>query len=44
MLVADLLGRILFVPSELSVGIVMAFVGAPFFLWLLVKRRSYADF
>ena len=41
--VADLLGRVLFAPSELPVGIVMAFIGAPFFFWLLLKRRNYAD-
>lgn len=42
-LVADLLGRVLFSPSELPVGTVMAFIGAPFFFWLLIKRRNYAD-
>ena len=36
---ADLLGRVLAAPSEIPVGIMMAFVGAPFFLWLLWKRR-----
>ena len=41
-LVADLLGRVLFAPSELPVGIVMALIGTPFFFWLLVKRRKYA--
>lgn len=38
--VADLLGRILFAPSEVPVGIVMAFVGAPFFFWLLLKKKG----
>lgn len=37
---ADLLGRTLFAPSELPVGIVMALLGAPFFFWLLLKRRA----
>lgn len=36
----DLLGRLLFAPSELPVGIVMAFLGAPFFLFLLLRRRT----
>lgn len=39
-LAADLLGRILFAPSELPVGIVMALIGAPFFFWLLLRRRG----
>lgn len=37
-LLADLLGRTLFAPSELPVGIVMALIGAPFFLWLLLRK------
>ena len=39
-LTADLLGRVLFAPSEVPVGIVMAFIGAPFFFYLLLRRRS----
>ena len=34
----DLLARTVFAPLELPVGIVTAFVGAPFFLWLLLRR------
>ncbi|MDD7386304.1 MAG: iron ABC transporter permease [Candidatus Faecousia sp.] len=40
---ADLLGRTLFAPSELPVGILMSLVGAPYFLVLLCRRRKYAD-
>lgn len=36
----DLLARILFSPFELPVGIVLAFAGAPFFLWLLFKQKG----
>lgn len=36
---ADMIGRMLAAPSEIPVGIVMAFVGAPFFLFLLHRRR-----
>lgn len=36
----DLLARVLFAPFELPVGIVLAFAGAPFFLWLLGRRRG----
>lgn len=34
----DLLARVLFAPFELPVGIILAFAGAPFFLWLLFRR------
>lgn len=34
----DLLARTLFSPFELPVGIVMALVGGPFFIWLLQRR------
>lgn len=37
---ADLAGRILAAPSEIPVGIMMAFLGAPFFLWLLLRRKQ----
>lgn len=36
----DMLARTLFAPYELPVGIVLAFAGAPFFLWLLFKQRG----
>ena len=36
----DLLARVLFAPFELPVGVVLAFTGAPFFLWLLFRRRG----
>ncbi|MGM9548978.1 MAG: FecCD family ABC transporter permease [Faecousia sp.] len=39
---ADLLGRTLFAPSELPVGIFMSLIGAPYFLILLCRRRQYA--
>lgn len=38
--VCDLLARVLFAPFELPVGIVLAFSGAPFFLWILFKHRG----
>ena len=37
---ADLVGRILIAPSEIPVGIMMAIVGAPFFIILLFKKRG----
>lgn len=39
-ILADLLGRVLFAPSQLPAGIVTAAVGAPFFFVLLTKRRE----
>ena len=37
---ADTLARTMFSPVEVPVGIFMSFVGAPFFLYLLKRRRS----
>lgn len=36
----DLLGRLLFRPFELPAGIIMAFIGGPFFLYLLLKKKG----
>jgi iron complex transport system permease protein len=36
---ADVLGRVLARPGELPVGLVLAFVGAPFFIALVRRRR-----
>lgn len=36
----DLMARVLFAPYELPVGIILAFAGAPFFLWLLFRQRG----
>lgn len=38
--VCDVLARILFAPFELPVGIVMSFLGGPFFLYLLIRRKG----
>ncbi|MBR0597276.1 FecCD family ABC transporter permease [Sinanaerobacter chloroacetimidivorans] len=42
-ILCDLMARIIFVPYELPVGIMMSFIGGPFFLYLIMKnrRRSY---
>lgn len=37
---SDILARVLFSPFELPVGIILAFAGAPFFLWLLFRQRG----
>lgn len=37
---ADIIARTIVAPAELPIGIVTAIVGAPFFLWLLVRARG----
>lgn len=37
---ADLAARTLIAPEEIRLGIITASVGAPFFLWLLLKKRA----
>ena len=39
MLIGDVLGRVLVRPGELQVGIVLALVGAPFFIYLVRRRK-----
>ncbi|TCD23092.1 iron ABC transporter permease [Pseudomonas sp. IC_126] len=39
LLLADLLARLVLVPAELPIGIVTALLGAPFFLYLLLRGR-----
>lgn len=39
-LVCDILGRVLFAPFELPAGVLMAFIGGPFFLYLLFKKKG----
>lgn len=39
-LIADFIGRTLFSPAQLPVGIVLSIIGAPYFVWLLSRRRQ----
>ena len=39
----DLLSRVIFAPYEIPVGIFMAFVGGPFFIYLIIKNRRNGD-
>jgi iron complex transport system permease protein len=42
LIITDTLARTLFAPTEIPVGILMAFIGGPFFLYLLRKnKREY---
>lgn len=40
---ADALARTLVAPTELPIGIVTAVLGAPVFLWILLRRRGLVD-
>lgn len=40
---ADLLARTMVAPAELPIGILTAAIGAPFFLWLLLRRDRALD-
>ena len=40
LLLADLVARLALAPAELPIGIVTALIGAPFFLYLLVRGRA----
>ncbi|EXG81666.1 FecCD family ABC transporter permease [Cryptosporangium arvum] len=42
LLAADVLGRVVVRPGEMQVGVIVAFIGAPFFI-ALVRRRSVAE-
>nr|WP_237168419.1 iron ABC transporter permease [Paracoccus shandongensis] len=39
LIVSDIAGRLIARPSELDVGIVTAFIGAPFFIWIVRRAR-----
>jgi iron complex transport system permease protein len=40
LVLADTLARTLAAPVELPVGVVTAFIGVPFFVWLLRRRAG----
>ena len=42
LVLADLLGRVVLAPSEIPVGAVMSFVGAPFLLYIVLRRNKDA--
>ncbi|MCQ0970196.1 iron ABC transporter permease [Paracoccus sp. TK19116] len=39
LLLSDVMGRIMARPSELDVGVVTAFIGAPVFVWIVRRQR-----
>ena len=40
LVVADIIARVIVSPAELPIGIISATIGAPVFLWILLKRRG----
>lgn len=44
LLASDLFARMIVVPAELPIGIVTSTIGAPFFLWLLMRNRNLANY
>ncbi|KZM51941.1 iron ABC transporter permease [Labrenzia sp. OB1] len=40
LIAADTLARTIVAPAELPIGIITAFAGAPFFLWILLRKRG----
>ena len=40
---ADVAARVIIAPAELPIGIVTAVLGAPVFLWILLRRRGVLD-
>lgn len=40
LIIVDTLARTLIAPAELPIGILTALIGAPFFLWLLLRSRQ----
>jgi iron complex transport system permease protein len=43
LLLADAASRTIVAPAELPIGIITALVGAPFFIWILLRRRGVLD-
>jgi iron complex transport system permease protein len=44
LIISDAIARIIFQPFELSVGVVTSILGAPFFLYLLYRKRSTGQY
>ncbi len=38
---ADLVARTVVAPAEMPIGVLTALIGAPFFLWLLLRDRKW---
>ena len=42
-LICDIIGRLIAAPYELPAGIIMAFIGGPFFYVPFIKEKKEAD-
>ncbi len=40
LVLSDLVGRVVIYPSTIQAGVIMAFLGGPMFLWLVMRRKS----
>ncbi|MEM6618400.1 MAG: iron ABC transporter permease [Pseudomonadota bacterium] len=40
---ADMIARVIVAPAELPIGIITALLGAPVFLWILLRNRAIVD-
>ncbi|MEO0391448.1 MAG: iron ABC transporter permease [Pseudomonadota bacterium] len=43
LVLSDMLARIIVAPAELPIGIITAVLGAPVFLWILLRQRGIVD-
>ncbi|MFD1508025.1 FecCD family ABC transporter permease [Lacimonas salitolerans] len=43
LVLADVIARVVIAPAELPIGIVTAVLGAPVFLWILLRRRGLVE-
>ena len=43
LIVADLISRLVIRPAEIQIGIITAFFGAPFFIYLILKNKKKGD-
>jgi iron complex transport system permease protein len=43
LVICDLIARIAFAPIEINVGIITSLVGAPYFLYLLIRSRRAGE-
>lgn len=44
LLISDLIARTVVAPAEIPIGIITASIGAPFFLWLLIKNKKLSHY
>jgi len=43
LIIADLISRIVIRPAEIQIGIITAFFGAPFFIYLIIKNKKQGE-